>query len=228
MMKNISKNKCTLDIRKLTKKYTKHKIEFFALQDITLQAYNKNVTVILGPRESGKSTLFNCLIGYEIPTSGYVYFDEINIYSLNIQERQNFLMKNIGKIYSRFNLIDYLTVLENLFIKSDIHGIKDKSSNINFVLELLDLISIKNETIENLNNLDVALVALAKEIIIKPRFLFLDEPDITLNSQEKKLFFNKLQQLTNEFDLTTIYFTSDITVSTKANKIFRLDSGKIL
>lgn len=227
-MKNISKNQYTLDIRKLTKKYTNQKIEFYALQNITFQAYNKDITVILGSRGSGKSTLFNCLIGNEIPTSGYVYFDEINIYSLNTQERQNFLIKNVGKIYSRFNLIDYLTVLENLFIKSDIYRIKDKSSNIDFVLELLDLISIKNETIENLNNLEIALVALAKELVTKPKFLFLDEPDITLYSEEKKLFFKKLQQLTSEFNLTTIYFTSDITVSTKANKIFRLDSGKIL
>lgn len=228
MMKNISKKQRTLDIRKLTKKYTNQKVEFYALKDITFQAYDKDITVILGSRGSGKSTLFNCLIGNEIPTSGYVYFDTINLYSLNIQERQNFLIKNIAKIYSRFNLIDYLTVLENLFIKLEIYGIKDKFSNINFVLELLDLISIKNTTIQNLNNLEVTLVALAKELITKPRFLFLDEPDITLHSEEKKIFFKKLQQLTNEFNLTTVYFTSDITVSTKANKILRLDSGKIL
>lgn len=202
--------------------------EFYALNNVNLEFFNEKLTVVLGPMGAGKSTFFNCLVAQEVPTQGNIYYGQVNLFKLQSKELEAFVNKNVGKVYPDLNLIDYLTVEENIRLRMELLGDVKKFNEFKDFVEKLDLAYLLNRDVERLSKKDQVIASILKELSIKPAYFILDEPDAQLHSTDKTYILELIKELTNELRMVTVYFTSDYNLAAKASRVIRIDSGKII
>jgi len=118
--------KSFIELQALSKTYPEGKTDRTVLRDITATVNRGEVIVLLGRSGSGKSTLLNLLCGIDLPSSGHVFINNINITGLSEHERTLFRRKHIGFIFQFFNLIPTLTVEENLLLPLELNGLTGK------------------------------------------------------------------------------------------------------
>ena len=137
-----------------------------------------------GPSGSGKSTLLNLIAGLEKPTSGEIYLDNTNINKLSINKLANFRNENIGIIFQFFNLINDLTVLENISLPLLLRGVSKKKSDQRamILIQNIGLIDRVNHKTNLLSGGESQRVAIARALITEPKIILADEPTGNLDT----------------------------------------------
>ena len=200
------------------------------LYDINL-VINSNQTIALkGPSGSGKSTLLNLIAGLEKPSSGEICLSGININKLNVNELANFRNENIGIIFQFFNLINDLTVLENISLPLLLRGLSRKKSDQRAMalIENIGLVDRVNYKTNLLSGGESQRVAIARALITEPKIILADEPTGNLDTSNTVNVMKLLLDNCKINNTSLLMVTHDESLLSRFDKVLSLESGKII
>ena len=213
----------------LTKVYRTDEIETTALNEVSMEVQEGEFLSIMGPSGCGKSTLMNILGLIDSPSGGAYYFlgEEVSRYSE--KQRANLRKENIGFVFQSFNLIDELTVFENVELPLIYTRMKsaDRRTRVEEVLESMNMMHRKNHFPQQLSGGQQQRVAVARAIVNRPHLILADEPTGNLDSSNGDDVMKMLTQL-NEQGTTVIMVTHSPRNAEFGHKIIRLLDGKIV
>ncbi|MBG46558.1 MAG: hypothetical protein CMB76_08610 [Euryarchaeota archaeon] len=198
-----------------------------ALDGIDLEIEKGERIVLLGPSGSGKTTLLNCVAALDSPTSGSYSFAGNEVPRDKSEEMTTFRRENIGYVFQFFNLLQDLTVLENILLIQELSGGRDKDR----ALELLKLVGLESEVDRfpaEISGGQQQRVAIARSLAKSPKLLLGDELTGNLDSKTSEMVMKVLVKACETEQITTIMVTHDETLSRYATRVIRLDSGKII
>ena len=196
-----------------------------ALDGITLSIKEGERIILLGPSGSGKTTLLNCISGLDTPTSGAYLFDEIPVTG-NSEDLTTFRRKNVGYVFQFFNLLQDLTVLENVLLIQELSGQRD----VNRAKEVLSLVGLEGEIDRfpsEISGGQQQRVAIARSIAKNPKLLLGDELTGNLDTETSAKVMDVLTEACKKENITTVMVTHDESLAKYATRVVRLDSGKI-
>jgi len=196
-----------------------------ALDGITLSIKEGERIILLGPSGSGKTTLLNCISGLDTPTSGEYLFDGISVTG-NSEDLTTFRRKNVGYVFQFFNLLQDLTVLENVLLIQELSGQRD----VNRAKEVLKLVGLEGEIDRfpsEISGGQQQRVAIARSIAKNPKLLLGDELTGNLDTNTSAKVMDVLTEACKKENITTVMVTHDESLAKYATRVVRLDSGKI-
>jgi putative ABC transport system ATP-binding protein len=216
----------TLNLKKV---FTTEEIETTALNNVNLEVETGDYVAIMGPSGCGKSTLLNILGMIDNPTKGEYYFLEKEVSNLSERQRANLRKGNIGFVFQSFNLIDELTVYENIELPLLYLGlsISDRKKRVNEVLDQMQLMPRKNHFPQQLSGGQQQRVAVARAVIAKPTLILADEPTGNLDSANGEEVMALLGEL-HKAGTTIVMVTHSPTYAEYGHRIINLFDGKIV
>lgn len=189
-----------IQIEKLTKSYTSDADEVVALKDVCTQVDEGTFLGVMGPSGSGKSTLLSILGGLSHPTSGKLIVDGIDIYALAGEKLADFRREYLGFVFQSFNLIPYLTALENVMLPLAVKKIPVKEKK-HLAMQVLDRVGLSQRTKHlpsQLSGGEQERVAIARALVNAPPLILADEPTGSLDTATSKEIMNLFKQLNEE------------------------------
>ncbi|PWJ36020.1 ABC transporter ATP-binding protein [Sediminitomix flava] len=218
-----------LTLEKLSKIYRTDELETTALNQIDLKIKDSEFVAIMGPSGCGKSTLLNILGLIDAPSDGSMIFLENEIVGYNEEQRSKIRKGNIGFIFQSFNLIDELTVFENvelalLYLKVPA---KERKARVDKVLEEMNIMHRRNHYPQQLSGGQQQRVAIARAVVTNPPLILADEPTGNLDSKNGEEVMNLLTQL-NEKGTTIVMVTHSSYDASFAHRVIDLLDGEII
>ena len=198
-----------------------------ALDGIDLEVSEGERIILLGPSGSGKTTLLNCLSALDSPTSGSYSFSGSLVPSNDSEKMTKFRRDNIGYVFQFFNLLQDLTVLENLLLIQELSGSRDEER----ARELLGLVGLADEIDRfpaEISGGQQQRVAIARSLAKKPRLLLGDELTGNLDSTTSSSVMEVLVRACESEGITCVFVTHDETLVEYATRVVRIDSGKVI
>ena len=214
---------------KLTKLFTTEEVETKALNEVTLQVEQGEFVAIMGPSGCGKSTLLNILGTLDSPTSGSYSFEGKQVDKMNENQLTALRKGNLGFIFQSFNLIDELTVYENVELPLIYMGIKagKRKVRVNKVLEKVNLLHRVNHYPQQLSGGQQQRVAIARAVVTDCKLLLADEPTGNLDSVNGIEVMELLSDL-NRQGTTVIIVTHSQRDAMYAHRVIQLLDGQIV
>ena len=177
----------SITLKNVSKIYKTGDIETIALKNINLEIEDGEFVVILGPSGSGKSTLLNVISGLDTPTTGEIYFNDIKISDYNEEKLTKFRREYLGFIFQQYNLLQNLSVRENVEIGS---AVGKNPLGIDEVLKSVSMYEERNKYPYQLSGGQQQRVSIARSIAKNPKILFCDEPTGALDEKNGKQILN--------------------------------------
>lgn len=200
-----------------------------AIDNVSFEIEEGEFISIMGPSGSGKSTLLSVLGVLNTPTDGNVFVDDIAVYNLKLEKQADFRSEYIGFIFQAFQLIPYLTAIENVMLPLTITKISSKNQRerAKEVLEKVGLGDKINRLPNQLSGGETQRVAVARAIVNEPPILLADEPTGNLDSKNADGVMELLKKLNQEGE-TIIMVTHDKNIAEHANYTIQLKDGQIV
>lgn len=200
------------------------------LKDVSLNIDAGQITALKGPSGSGKSTLLNLISGLEEPSYGEIYLNKTCLNKLSINELSSFRNNNIGIIFQFFNLINDLSILENISLPLLLRGVTKKTAEQNAKvlidnIGLLDRIDYKTNL---LSGGECQRVAIARALITEPKIILADEPTGNLDAKNTLNVMKLLISNCRMNNTSLLMVTHDESLISEFDKVLMLDSGKIV
>lgn len=217
-----------LKVENLCKYYGEGDNQVKAADNISFEIKKGEFISIVGKSGSGKSTLLHMLGGLDYPTSGKVFINGRDIFSMNENDLAIFRRRKIGFVFQAFNLVSSINVWENVVLPLGLDGRKADES---FVNEILDTLSIKDKK----HNLPAALsggqqqrVAIARALVTRPDIMFADEPTGNLDSKTSEEVIALLKMSAVKYGQTIVMITHDEETAQVADRIMTIEDGKVV
>ena len=213
----------------LTKVYRTEEIETTALNEVSIEIKAGEFVSIMGPSGCGKSTLLNILGLIDNPTAGKYHFLEEEVATYSERQRSNLRKHNIGFIFQSFNLIDELSVYENIELPMLYTKVpsKERKTRVEELLEKMNMMHRRNHFPQQLSGGQQQRVAVARAIVNKPKLILADEPTGNLDSSNGDDVMKTLAQLNND-GTTIIMVTHSPYCAEFGNRIIRLLDGQVV
>ncbi|KAB2329767.1 ABC transporter ATP-binding protein [Cytobacillus depressus] len=216
-----------LKIEHLSKVYGKGETAVKALNDVSFSVKKGEFVAIIGPSGSGKSTLLHMLGGVDKPTSGKVFVDNTDIYSLNETQLAIFRRRQIGLIYQFYNLIPVLTVEENITLPSLLDEHKVDKEQLNKLVKTLNLEDRLQHLPNQLSGGQQQRVSIGRALISNPAIMLADEPTGNLDSRNSREIIDLLKMFNKTFNQTLIVITHDERIALQADRVIAIEDGRI-
>jgi putative ABC transport system ATP-binding protein len=218
-----------IEINKLSKSYQSGEECVLALVDVHLDIEKGEFISVMGPSGSGKSTLLTILGGLNHPTQGEVMVDEIPIYKLPLEKLADFRREYLGFIFQSFQLIPYLTVIENVMLPLSITGRSNREQvqMAEGILQRMGLKGKEKRLPDQLSGGEQERVAIARALVNSPPILLADEPTGNLDSKTGKEIMDLFKSL-NEEGQTVIMVTHNPESAVFSSRTIQLLDGKIV
>lgn len=217
-----------LKVEHLTKKYGKGENEVIAVNDMSFTINQGEFVAIVGSSGSGKSTLLHLLGGVDRPTSGKVFIESKNIYELNDDNLAIFRRRQVGLIYQFYNLIPILNVEENITLPCDLDGRKVSKQTLNELLKTLGLENRVKHLPNELSGGQQQRVSIGRALITKPAIVLADEPTGNLDSKASDEIVELLKVSNKKYNQTVVMITHNLEIAKQADRIIRIEDGKII
>lgn len=203
--------------------------EIHAVKDVTLKLKKGEFTAIVGPSGSGKTTLLNVIGTLEKPTKGTVYVDGVNTAKLSIEEIAKFRRRNIGFVFQFFNLVDALTVYENVELPLVFDGIphEKRKKRVEEIIKEFELEHLTFKFPEELSSGERQRVAIMRALINNPKIVLADEPTGNLDSKTGIAILGLFEELNREKGITILMVTHDLSAAKRTKRILHMRDGKI-
>ena len=215
----------SITLKNVSKIYKTGDIETIALKNINLEIEDGEFVVILGPSGSGKSTLLNVISGLDTPTTGEIYFNDIKISDYNEEKLTKFRREYLGFIFQQYNLLQNLSVRENVEIGS---AVGKNPLGIDEVLKSVSMYEERDKYPYQLSGGQQQRVSIARSIAKNPKILFCDEPTGALDEKNGKQILNIIQVMNNNLKTTTVVITHNTNIAYMADRIIKMNSGGIV
>ncbi|MCR2821288.1 ABC transporter ATP-binding protein [Lederbergia panacisoli] len=216
-----------LKIDNLSKVYGKGETAVKALDDVSFSVKKGEFVAIIGPSGSGKSTLLHLLGGVDRPSSGKVFVDNTDIYSLNETQLAIFRRRQIGLIYQFYNLIPVLTVEENITLPLLLDQHKVDKKQFSDIVKKLNLENRLNHLPNQLSGGQQQRVSIGRALISNPAIMLADEPTGNLDSKNSGEIIDLLKMFNKTFNQTLIVITHDERIALQADRIIAIEDGKV-
>jgi putative ABC transport system ATP-binding protein len=217
-----------IEIKKLNKSYESGEECVLALVEVDLNIERGEFISVMGPSGSGKSTLLTILGGLNHPTNGEVVVDEIPIYTLPLERLADFRREYLGFIFQSFQLIPYLTVIENVMLPLSITG-RSNREQVDMAEGILERMALKGKEKrlpDQLSGGEQERVAIARALVNSPPILLADEPTGNLDSKTGKELMELFKSLNREGQ-TIIMVTHNPENTEFSSRTIFLKDGKI-
>ena len=218
-----------IKIENLEKVYRTEEVETKALNKVSLEVKEGEFVAIMGPSGCGKSTLLNILGLLDEPDGGSFQFLGTEISKFNERNRADLRKKNLGFVFQSFNLIDELTVFENVELPLIYLGVSaaERKEKVEKVLEKMQIMHRRNHFPQQLSGGQQQRVAVARAVINNPKLILADEPTGNLDSSNGNEVMELLTEL-NEAGTTVIMVTHSEHDARYAHRIIRLLDGEVV
>ena len=168
--------------------------------------------MIIGKSGAGKTVFMNCLVGLVTPEKGIIQLDNRNIVPMN-QKEKSVLRKEMGMLFQKNALFDSMTIEENVKFPLDMFTnmtFAEKKARVDFCLDRVNLVNANKKYPSEISGGMMKRVALARAIVLNPKYLFCDEPNSGLDPKTAIVIDELIQEITREFNITTVINTHDM------------------
>lgn len=182
------------------------------LKGISAEFEAGKTSLIMGRSGSGKTVLIKCMVGLLEPNAGHVYYDDRDFFELSTQDRKK-VRQEIGFLFQGSALFDSMTVEENVKMPLDMFTDWSKSEKLDRVNTVLDRVSLEGANDKYPSEISGGMakrVGIARAIALRPKYLFCDEPNSGLDPKTAGVIDRLIQEITEEFNITTIINTHDM------------------
>lgn len=219
-----------LELKEVTKVYEMGSTQVLSLNNVSLKVEETDFLAVMGPSGSGKSTLLYTVGGLLTPTKGDVTVKGTSIYQLNSRERAKFRRENVGFVFQTFELLPYLTALENVMLPLYLAGVSSTEQE-EAAQEALKQVGLEKRACHRPTELsggEQQRVAIARGIVNNPSILLADEPTGNLDQKTGDEIMQLLCELHEKDGLTIILVTHDPVKGKLANKVVEMIDGQIV
>jgi putative ABC transport system ATP-binding protein len=217
-----------LRVENLNKIYGKGENQVKAVDNISFSVQKGEFVAIIGASGSGKSTLLHLIGGVDRPTSGKVFIDGKDIYTLNDDNLAIFRRRQIGLIYQFYNLIPVLNVAENITLPTKLDGRDVDERRLNDLLKTLGLEKRKYNLPNQLSGGQQQRVSIGRAMMNEPALMLADEPTGNLDSKASEEIISLLRLSNKKYNQTVIVITHDEKIALEADRVITIDDGKII
>ena len=219
--------KTILKMRNIRRHYVMPSGTVKALDGIDLEVSEGERIILLGPSGSGKTTLLNCLSALDSPTSGSYSFSGSLVPSNDSEKMTKFRRDNIGYVLQFFNLLQDLTVLENILLIQELAGGRDEE-RARHLLKIVGLEAEVDRFPAEISGGQQQRVAIARSLAKSPRLLLGDELTGNLDSKTSSMVMEVLVKACEAERITCVLVTHDESLIEFATRVIRIDSGKVI
>lgn len=217
-----------LKTENLTKIYGKGNTEVVALNKANISVEQGEFVTVIGTSGSGKSTLLHMLGGLDTPTSGKVFVENKEIFSLKNDSLTIFRRRKIGFVFQSFNLVPVLNVYENIIFPIQLDGGNIDKKYINNIIETLGLKEKINAMPNQLSGGQQQRVAIARALATKPAIVLADEPTGNLDTKTSQDVISLLKVTGKKYNQTIVMITHNEAIAQMADRIIRIEDGNIV
>ena len=214
-----------LEVQSLSKTYGTGDIAVHALKAATFSVPKGEFVAIAGESGSGKSTLLNMLGALDTPTSGKVFIDGKDIFSMQDQALTVFRRRNIGFIFQSFNLIPELTVEQNIIFPVLLDYQKPNQKYLEELLTVLNLKERRDHLPSQLSGGQQQRVAIGRALITRPSLILADEPTGNLDTQNTSEVISLLKDASKKYEQTIIMITHSRSIAQTADRVLQVSDG---
>jgi putative ABC transport system ATP-binding protein len=218
-----------IQTKNLVKVFRTDEVETTALNKVNLEVNSGEFVAVMGPSGCGKSTLLNIIGLLDNPTDGELFFDGIEVSGFRERQRTNLRKGNIGFVFQSFNLIDELTVYENVELPLLYMNVSstERKKKVNEVLDRMKIAHRKKHFPQQLSGGQQQRVAISRAVVTNPKLILADEPTGNLDSANGEEVMSLLTEL-NQEGTTIIMVTHSPSDAEKAHRIVQLFDGHIV
>ncbi|MGQ4834153.1 MAG: ABC transporter ATP-binding protein [Candidatus Asgardarchaeia archaeon] len=219
-----------IQVKNVSKFYQVASKKIYAIRNVNLEIEQGEFIILFGPSGSGKTTLLMLLGAIIKPSKGRILYERVDITHFSEDEAAKWRHKNIGFIFQKINLIEFLNVLDNVVLPmypyiDDLDKIKNKA------YKLIDRVGLTHRINHKPAQLSVGeqqRVAIARALINDPQTVLADEPTAHLDTETGRKIINLMKELRDEKGITFIVSTHDPEIAVIADRIIKIRDGKIL
>ena len=217
-----------LKVENLVKTYGKGENQINAVDNVSFTIDKGEFVAIVGANGSGKSTLLHLLGGVDRPTSGKVYIDGKDIYSLNNDNLAIFRRRQIGLIYQFYNLIPILNVEENITLPLKLDNKNIDKQRLDELIKVLGLEERRTHLPNELSGGQQQRTSIGRAMITNPAIILADEPTGNLDSKASDEIVTLLKKSNKDYKQTIIMITHNLEIAKIADRIIKIEDGKIV
>lgn len=214
-----------LTVEQLSKTYGKGENKVHALKDVSFTMEKGEFAAVVGESGSGKSTLLNCIGGLDTATSGKVYLNGEDLFSMKEQKRTIFRRQNIGFVFQAFHLISELTVEQNIIFPLLLDYQKPDAAAVDEILEVLGLKERRMHLPSQLSGGQQQRVAIGRAMITRPTLILADEPTGNLDSKSSQDVMDLLMKASRDYQQTILMITHNANLTSFVDRVFRVTDG---
>lgn len=216
-----------LQTEHLKKYYGTGDTQVRALDGVDFSVENGEFVSIVGTSGSGKSTLLHMLGGLDRPTSGKVFVDGQDIFSLKDDALTIFRRRKIGFVFQSYNLVPVLNVYENIVLPIELDGNPIDKHYVEEILSVLGLDAMQHRLPNQLSGGQQQRVAIARALATKPAIILADEPTGNLDSRTSQDVLSLMKVTGAKFGQTIVMITHNEEIAQLSDRIIRIEDGKI-
>lgn len=220
-----------LQVSQLSKSFQASHGAVQALSDVTFTIQTGEFASIIGKSGSGKSTLLSLLGALDVPTSGQIMVDDVDIAKLSASQQTKYRAHKIGFVFQHYNLIPNLSAIENVMLALEFGG-TPKNERFDRAAELLSEVGIEDDQQlrkpARLSGGQQQRVSIARALANRPAVILADEPTGNLDTETGKKIFDLLHTLSRSENTTIIAVTHDLDIAGKTDRTFTLKDGRIV
>lgn len=214
-----------LEVKSISKTYGNGEAAVHALKDISFSVPKGEFVAIVGESGSGKSTLLNMVGALDMPTSGKVFIDGKDIFSMKDSSLTIFRRRNIGFIFQSFNLIPELNVEQNIIFPVLLDYQKPDKKYLEELLTVLNLKERRHHLPSQLSGGQQQRVAIGRALITRPSLILADEPTGNLDTQNSSEVITLLKEAARKYQQTIVMITHNRSIAQTADRILQVSDG---
>ena len=217
-----------LTVSEVSKTYANETVATLALNNLSMQVEKGEFVAIVGHSGSGKTTLFNMVAGLDNADKGHIFFDGVDLTTLDEDARAAYRLNKIGIIYQFFNLLPMLNGWDNISLPCRLAGRFIDDKKIQQIASALGIKDKLNSLPSQMSGGEQQRVSIARALAKNPRIILGDEPTGALDSETGKIVLELIQKQSREKHHTVVLVTHNADIAKCADKIIRMKNGKIV
>lgn len=216
-----------LEVQSISKIYGSGETAVHALQNVSFSVPKGEFVAVVGESGSGKSTLLNMIGALDTPTSGKVYIDGKDVFSMKEKQLTVFRRRNIGFIFQAFNLIPELTVEQNMMFPVLLDYQKPNKKYLEELLTVLNLRERRHHLPSQLSGGQQQRVAIGRALMTRPSLILADEPTGNLDSQNTREVIMLLKETAKKYEQTIVMITHSGSIAQTADRVLQVSDGML-
>jgi len=227
-MSNQPADGAVLAAYQISKKVSSPEGSLTILSDVSFSIDPGDSVAVVGPSGAGKSTLLALLAGLDLPTTGHVMLNGVNLSDLDEDGRAQVRAESVGFVFQSFHLVPSLNALENVMLPLELAGIADARGASRNIIEQVGLADRWSHYPAQLSGGEKQRVAIARAFATEPAVLFADEPTGNLDTRTGSTIMNLMFELNRSSSTTLVLVTHDSSLAGRCDRVISLDAGKLV